>query len=423
MPTLPDQGGDGAPVPATVRFEPLTTDELQVVVEAIRPVESIEYYSEAPGVLPIGVAELGIPGVQRPTPSTALETTCREDLLELDGDPIGLRVSGSIEDAAARSALVVEPCGDAADGIDVGAGDHVLRAAKGAETGLDIDRLVLRSEVSGQEGGAPGGSGAAATGAPELETVGSGRTSHDLRVRGASEPFWLVLGQSHSLGWTAKVDGQGGLGEPVLVDGFANGWYVDPGDEQDVAITLEWVPQRRVRTALVVSAGFLLLCLGIVAWGWRRRDARAEPVPAPEGHGPARAGLASPLSWRRGRLSRRQAVLLTLVGAAGAAAVVSPLAGAIVGVVVASAVVLHLRGRWGRPLLTGGAVVAYASSVGLIIAEVLFRDGLIADFEWPTYFPQSHLLAWLALALLAVDVVIGSVLSRQDAPGDGPASA
>jgi len=407
VPAVEDQEVAGSTVPVTVRFDPLTTDHLRVVVEAIRPVESLEYYSEAPGVLPIGVAEIGLPGVRWPTAPSTVSSPCREDLLELDGEPIGIRISGPTADAVARDALVVEPCGVAAGGIQAAAGDHVLRAAEGGETGIDIDRLVLRSDAPAEETGPAAGS------APELKTVGSGRTSFDLQVHGATEPFWLVLGQSHSLGWTAEVDGGSALGEPALVDGFANGWYIDPRGEQDVAVRLEWEPQRRVRTALIVSGAFLLLCLGIVAWGWRGR--RVAAVPADGVRDPGAVDLSVPWSWGGGSLRRGPAVLLTLAGGAAAALVVSPLAGAAVGATVAVAMVLQLTGRRGRPVLTGGAVVAYGSAVGLIVGRQVWRGPLAADFEWPSYFPASHVLAWIGLSLLAVDVLVGRVVARRPA--------
>lgn len=416
VPEVADREEAGATAAVTARFDPLTTDELRVVVEEIRPVESVEYYSEAPGVLPIGVAELGVPGVTRPASPAAMASPCREDLLELDGEPIGVRVTGSTADAEARAALALEPCGGAAGAVAVGAGDHVLRAAPGEETGIDVDRLVLRSDAAGPTTDDAGADAGAARGeAPELETVGSGRTSLDLQVSGASEPFWVVLGQSHNLGWTATVDGGAALGEPTLIDGYANGWYVDPRGEQDLALHLEWEPQRRVRAALVVSGAFLASCLGIVAWGWRRREPASGPVTAGASPGAGEVELSSPWTWGGGRLRRGQAVVLTLAGAAAAALVVSPLAGAVVGVVVAVAMALQLVGRGGRPLLVGGAVVAYGLAVGLIVARQLWRGGLEADFEWPSYFPASHVLAWIGLALLAVDVVVDHVATRRRA--------
>ena len=64
-----------------------------------------------------------------------------------------------------------------------------------------------------------------AAAAPTVEVTHDDHDRADVQVTGATpgEPFWLVLGQSYNPGWTATVDGDD-LGEPVLVDGFANGW-------------------------------------------------------------------------------------------------------------------------------------------------------------------------------------------------------
>ena len=64
---------------------------------------------------------------------------------------------------------------------------------------------------------------------PTVEVASDDHDRAQVEVTGATpgEPFWLVLGQSHNVGWTATADGDD-LGEPVLVDGFANGWLVTP---------------------------------------------------------------------------------------------------------------------------------------------------------------------------------------------------
>ncbi|MBA2625034.1 MAG: DUF3367 domain-containing protein, partial [Acidimicrobiia bacterium] len=238
VPAVADRPQRGAIAEVSVPLDdPLTARRLQIVVEEVRPVESIEYYSEAPIVRPIGVAELGIPGVERRPAPAQLSGDCRDDLLEVDGDPVGLRVTGTTEGAEARASLAVEPCEQGARQLGLGEGDHLLRATPGKRSGLDLDRLVLRSA-------ARGGTGRAVTEAPQVEVIDGGRTSFDLQVRGATEPFWLTLGQSHNLGWGGGVDGGGALGQPTVIDGYANGWYIDPGRRDELTVHLEWGPQK-----------------------------------------------------------------------------------------------------------------------------------------------------------------------------------
>ena len=94
-----------------------------------------------------------------------------------------------------------------------------------------------------------------------------------VHVDGADEPFWLVLGQSENAGWRATTNGAT-LGDRTLVDGYANGWLVDP-TEESFDVVLEWTPQERVWASLWVSlAGVIALprdrCRHVVAAPARR---------------------------------------------------------------------------------------------------------------------------------------------------------
>ena len=45
---------------------------------------------------------------------------------------------------------------------------------------------------------------------------------------------------------------------------------------------------------------------------------------------------------------------------------------------------------------------------------MLFRSGgLRSDFTWPSAFDVSHVLAWVAVVLLATDVVLELLLRRR----------
>jgi arabinofuranan 3-O-arabinosyltransferase len=233
----------------------------------------------------------------------------------------------------------------------------------------------------------------------------------DIDVHGATEPFWLVLGQSVNEGWTAAMDDGDSLGHSELVDGYANGWYVDPQGRSDFSVSLEWEPQRGVWAALALSAVFVLLCLAVAVIGWRR--ARAQ-VPAADLAGalPSLPEPASPLSFDRaaGRLRPLGAAVLAVTAGVVSAVVVTPIAG----VVVLALVALALRmGRRGRAVLTVGAVAAFLPGAAFVLARQAWRGGVRADFTWPTAFDLAHYLAWVAVLLLAADVVLELVLRRR----------
>ena len=403
VPAVSDTDEPGSTVTVPVDFDPLTTSRLRVTVEDVRRVLSNEYYSEVPIVRPVGIAELGIPGLTVPPVPERFSNDCRENLLEVDGQPVGLRLRGSTADAVARGALSVEPCGSGLDALRLGDGDHLLRAAQGKRTGIDLDRLALHSE--------PRRAPAAAAAPPTVEVTHDGRSSVDVDVSGATEPFWLVLGQSDNAGWTASVDGGDSLGHSTLIDGYANGWYIDPHGRSDFSVSLEWEPQRGVWLALALSVLFVLLCLVVAVVGWRRARARVPAVEA-VGDGPSLPELASPLSFPRGAGRLRPAGVAVL--AVGAGVVSAVLVNPLVGVVVLALVALALRlGRRGRAVLTVGAVAAFFPAAAFVVARQAWHGGVRADFTWPTAFDLAHFLAWVALLLLAVDVVVEVVLRRR----------
>src|SRR4029077_11637337 len=159
----------------------------------------------------------------------------RADLLRIDDVPVPVRVTGTTAAAVAREPLSVESCDPTgAPGtppIELAAGDHLVEGTPGITSGVQLDRLVLASDA----GGAPlavaegrvAGLPATPAPAPKVEVTHDGRTRMRVHVDGANEPFWLVLVQSDNAGWRATTDG-GTLGDRTLVDGFANGWRIDP---------------------------------------------------------------------------------------------------------------------------------------------------------------------------------------------------
>src|SRR6185503_5514850 len=102
-----------------------------------------------------------------------------------------------------------------------------------------------------------------------------------VHVDGANEPFWLVLGQSENAGWHATTDG-GTLGDRTLVDGFANGWRIDP-TKDSFDVVLEWTPQKGVWASLWLSLVGVVACVAIVGvtW-WRRRGGALARITAPD---------------------------------------------------------------------------------------------------------------------------------------------
>jgi len=426
VPALADKTGQrGATTTVTLQLPAGKGHQVRLVVDAVRPVTTTDTISGATSVMPVGIAEVELPGVTG-TGSTAsnaqlpadLATGCRTDLLTVDGQPVGVRINGTTKDAAGRLGLDLRTCGTP---VQLSAGDHAVRTANGALTGIDLDRLVFASDVGGttwpdatsinaldtsreqrtadlaaQPGDAADGDATTAA-APNVKVDVASDTTFVLTVTGAKPgtPFWLVLGQSLSPGWHAKLNDNTDMGSPQLIDGYANGWRVDPTSDT-LKIQLTWMPQRVVFAALTVSVMSVVLCLALLGvTGRRRRRAGWPSAPACDLPLLDRPFSATP------RLPLREVALLALGTAAVGAFIVSPAAGAVTAVVT----LLAALAPRGRVLLRAGSVAALAVSAAYVI-EVQARYDLSVNGSWVAQFDKVATVSWLAVLFLGADAAL-----------------
>lgn len=171
VPPVSDTTQRGGTRQVTLNFPAVTGSTWRFAVEDARTVRSLDPISRQPLAMPIGIAEIGLPGLPTGaadatgasgtsgTSGTAatgqpvaqqllaqLPGTCRYDLLSIDGQPVGLRIDGSTADAVARLGLRVSTCGGA---ITLGPGEHLVRTGNGAGLGFDLDRLLFASDAGG----------------------------------------------------------------------------------------------------------------------------------------------------------------------------------------------------------------------------------------------------------------------------------
>jgi arabinofuranan 3-O-arabinosyltransferase len=424
LPPIADGRRQNATVAVPVSFPALSGRYFTFTVTGVR-LENTK--NPTPIALPIGIAELGIPGVTVSPPPAVIPAPCRSNLLSVDGRSVPIKVTGPSRAALAGQGLTIEPCGSDANGLTLAAGHHVVKGADGAATGLNIDQLLLASTPPAPpSGGATGSSTPSAV--PVVHVTSSTTTSFRLRITGATAPFWLVLGESLNAGWKATVAGSGAsLGTPSLIDGFANGWLVDPSKfvgtsgTKTMSVTLDWAPQHTVDEALVISAAATALCLVLALWPRRRRvahgrrgrrvaasagasDGDAPAVTVPVGPTPQDKDLVpvlvSPLAAVP-VLSMAEALIVALItGIVGAAIVPKAPIGLFIGLLVLVALIVP-RGRGALAVLVPGLC---AGAVLYVLFEQATKHFIAAG--WTNHFEAASVAVWAAVALLAADVVV-----------------
>jgi arabinofuranan 3-O-arabinosyltransferase len=243
--------------------------------------------------------------------------------------PFRLRVSATVAELDAGAPLRARSCGPA---LRLPARTVALHLPSG-----DLRPLVLRLDgppTAAIQAAATGASGSV------LDPGKMGRgTYKDVRVE-VHAPSWLVLGESYSRGWQAKCDGHS-LGEPRVVDGFANGWHVSPGCHD---LSFAFAPQRAVWWGYGIGALAILVALAVLLFRRPRRTGAPAPPAPPE----------LPVDDAPWRLPLRRAIAAGLV-----AGVVLGFAFALrAGIVIAPAVALLLsRGVTPRTLIAAAGAL------------------------------------------------------------------
>ena len=238
FPPVADGRRRGATAAVPVHFPAVTGRDLTITVTGVR-LETTRAIFGSPGPDLAPARDRGARHPRHPRSAPAPPTfsaTCRSNLLTVDGQPVSVSLSGSTAGALAGERLTVTPCGPDAAGITLGAGQprRAQRAGRDhrARHRPAGTRLGAGREVPTPRGAADGAPLSAPTPGPapdrarhvvDVDEVSAARSP------ACTRPYWLVLGQSINKGWKATVDGSGkDLGPATLIDGFGNGWLVQP---------------------------------------------------------------------------------------------------------------------------------------------------------------------------------------------------
>jgi arabinofuranan 3-O-arabinosyltransferase len=437
QPTINGTVHVSVPLPAGV-----TGSTLRFTIAGVREVRTQEWYSSGQTITPVAIAEIGVPGLHLDPARGSFDSGCRPDLLSVDDHPVPMRVTGAVTDAITKLALHAEACRpedvpttkatgtsatviDGTRGIPMGTGEHVVRTGIGrnSSVSIDLDRLAFASD----RGGAmlPLDRLPTTVADPPVATTDEiGRVDARLTITGATAPFWLVQGQSWNPGWTATVNGHA-LGAPVPINGYANGWYVDPAVVGSGTLTaqIDWTPQKVVWIFIALSIVGLVACLGLMLFGGRRRGRREDTVLAADAGRPLAPALLLDWPWRGDELApvSRRTALIVAAGYGVFAAVNLPNEWQfpLLALPLAGALYLALV-RIRRRALLG---LAAAASFGLAASYYLIqqrRHRFAPNFVWPALFERVHILGVVAVLLFAAEGLRDLVGRPDPDPRDSP---
>ncbi len=396
----------GATESITVPFRASDVNELRIEVAAVAEATSLDWFSGDPTQLPVAVAELGLSAqVAVPDDPTPLPAECRGDLLSIDGDPVPVRIVGTVGDYLDGDLMELTGCEE----VGIVAGETLLASNPGTGTGFEIEQVVLASAPGGDPGRNTLAEGPEPVASPPTTTASNpSRLSWDYSVEGAEEPYWVVLGQSFSPGFTATTHDGTDLGEPTLVNGYANGWLVDPevvGPDADITVT--WTPQRLVWIGIVLSVAGLIACVVLLVWNPRPPASRSGGVPDEYPHQPMRPALTPLLGIRGTTLPAATAIGWAALSGALAFLLFGWAVAGVVAVVVAVALSLPR----GQVLMRILGIAAFASAAGFVVLKQ-WRNDYLVDFNWMNQFETTHGWTLAAVALLLADPMVSRLRDR-----------
>ncbi|QVT80746.1 Alpha-(1-_3)-arabinofuranosyltransferase [Nocardioides aquaticus] len=260
-----------------VRLPGIRTDQLEIHVLEAEPATDLDFAAQASEV-PVGVGEVRLRGVPFfpltfPIDPTTLGCGSGPDLV-VDGDRTRTELTASPDALhrgvpvpavpCARGSRAAEPDGG---GLVLADGTHRIGfGGRGATTGATVVLTRRGGTVPGLAVPHP------------AEAIGSGTDPVGRELVPSSGDDLVALRQNSNAGWSASVGGVDA--EPVVVDGWQQGWWVDPGAPGGSAapMAVRFGPDAAYRGGLLGGAVLSLLLLVVLALPPRRRVTPRPPV-------------------------------------------------------------------------------------------------------------------------------------------------
>jgi arabinofuranan 3-O-arabinosyltransferase len=344
-----------------------------------------------PTVLPAALSEILFDGESpRLAPRDVIASGCSFGLVAIDGIGVGLRFDATSSDVLSGRAVTAQLCEPIGS---IASGTHEVIATPSAATGFNVDRVVISTPqvVTGQGRVDP-------TAAIVVETSSRHRV---VEIPPCPDGCWLVHGEGFNTAWTATIGGAD-AGPPLLIDGNANGWWIEPTNSPTRA-EIRWTAQSGLNIAFALSAASVLACLVLVLSRRRRptedAEARLEASEWAESHVDMSADSIPEQKIVPAAVSRRHeavAAVLTVVGA-----------GLFVGwvwtlpVLAVWAIAISIR----RPQIVGWVGGAVVVGTAIAVTWIVRTDRPFPGAGWPLRF--EWLSGW---TMFGVVLIVGSSL-------------
>ena len=376
----PDEAGA-----SVVSFDAISGAQLQLTITATNGATTVDRRYANTVTLPAALSEVTSDNITPAALPATIDVPCRDDVLGVDDEPVALHISGSVAALFSGGPATTELCGDTS--WRLGSGEHIVRSAAGLSTGIDVDRVVLRSAPTTESIEAnQTASSVAAT------VTDTSHTSRTVRVDACPDGCWLVFGEGFNDGWSATSGGDS-LGEPTQVDGGFNGWYLPPSNAART-VSLKFEGQRTLTIGLVLSGLAVLACIALVFVDRRRRD---DHVPdAPRLTSPSAGAHTGVWTWRS------PAALTTATALVAGTLVISPLWG-----LICAAIAFVCGFLLRRPRLVATVAIALAAYIGASMTLQVAREHPFANAGFPAEFENLHHAGMAVVVLLLASAFAG----------------
>lgn len=352
---------------------PVDLSSLTIEIAAVDEQTTIDRRYAEPFVLPAAVSEIRFggasPGV---VPVERVSGECRQDLLVVNGEPVGLSLEATLDELLTAAPISARVCGE----VTFGDGEQEIVSTSGSLTGFHVDRVTIRETrdtTAGQGIDTPINPAATVL-------VDSTVRSRSIEVPACPNGCWVIVGEGFNEAWSATVDGRD-LGAPTLIDGNANGWWLEPTTTV-TSVEVAWTAQRPLNIAFLLSALFAIACIGLIAWDRRRDTDPLVATPHIVVAGSGRSGFERPVIVGGAA---------ALIGGALFVGWIWGLAAGAIWLAAAGVRRVRLVGWLGWGIVIGG---------GLVVTWVVRSERPFPNAGWPVRFDWLH--GWTLLGIVLI---------------------